>query len=76
MWNNIREEGCTVRGSGLRRVKAKLENLHPDDDAQVMCKSTPFDFRGEHFEGPMSCAKSWGRSQMFGYWYIRDDKCR
>ncbi|TFK32385.1 hypothetical protein BDQ12DRAFT_701200 [Crucibulum laeve] len=74
IWSNIWQKDCTAPGSGLRVLEAKLQNVHSDDDALVMCKSTPLDLRGEHYEGPMSCA-NWGGWQMFGYWNIRDDEC-
>jgi hypothetical protein len=39
-----------------QRFEAHLENIHEGEDGEKLCASTPYDFFGQHFEHPDSCA--------------------
>lgn len=40
----------------MQRYEAHLENVHGGEDAEVLCASTPNDFKGLHIDHPTSCA--------------------
>ncbi|EDR03467.1 uncharacterized protein LACBIDRAFT_295225 [Laccaria bicolor S238N-H82] len=73
-WDRFTDKGCTAPGSGLRRFDAHLINLDYADGWNVMCSSTPADFNGLHFNGPMSCVNHL-LAGVFGTWHVVDGGC-
>jgi hypothetical protein len=39
-----------------QRLEAHLESIHEGEDGEKLCASTPYDFFGQHFDHPDSCA--------------------
>jgi len=73
-FQQLEDKGCVAEGSGRRRFLAHLVNYHDGEDGEKLCASTPFDFRGRHFDKPQSCV-NWGKTGIYGFWEIDDSSC-
>ncbi|EJF62421.1 hypothetical protein DICSQDRAFT_169461 [Dichomitus squalens LYAD-421 SS1] len=71
-WDPIRYMGCSPGRSGMRRYEARLMNLRHGDDWDLMCRTTPADISGIHFDHPDSCEDKNGRT---GVWDVPDGWC-
>lgn len=60
----------------LQRIEMKLFNYNSEiDDWSDMCRTTPLEYKGVHYDGPMSC-KSQGGQNVIGSWFVDDHDCR
>ncbi|KAJ7608736.1 hypothetical protein FB45DRAFT_945810 [Roridomyces roridus] len=73
-FSSFSDKGCTAKGSGLRRIESRLEDLGAGDDWREMCTTTPADFYQMHFDAPHICA-NWGLWGVYGIWEIEDRNC-
>ncbi|KIJ95960.1 hypothetical protein K443DRAFT_682652 [Laccaria amethystina LaAM-08-1] len=75
-WDEVNDMGCTPQGSGKRRIEMKLFNYNSKiDDWSDMCRTTPLEYKGVHYDGPMSCENQGGQN-VIGSWFIADHDCR
>lgn len=75
-WDEVHDMGCTPQGSGKRRIEMRLFNYNSEiDDWSDMCRTTPLEYKGVHYDGPMSCEYQGGRN-VIGGWFIDDHDCR
>ncbi|KAI0353005.1 hypothetical protein OH77DRAFT_1497513 [Trametes cingulata] len=54
-WGSFESTGCTPGKPGYRRYESRLYGVNKDDDANMMCATTPATIKGVHFEHPGSC---------------------
>ncbi|RDX53918.1 hypothetical protein OH76DRAFT_1479680 [Lentinus brumalis] len=72
-WDRFEYIGCSPGHSGIRRYKAHLLNLHPGDDWDKMCNTSPADIFGVHYDRPTICVNEKGG--RMGIWDIPDPHC-
>jgi len=77
-WRDIKDHGCTSRGSGIHRYEGHLEGyLEPNEfkaNWAEMCATTPHSMFGKTYKSPTQC-KHWPGIGVYGYWELPDDKC-
>jgi len=77
-WRDIKDHGCTSRGSGIHRYEGHLEGyLEPGEfkaNWEEMCATTPHAMFGKTYNSPTQC-KSWPDIGVYGFWEIPDDQC-
>ncbi|TBU46629.1 hypothetical protein BD309DRAFT_953781 [Dichomitus squalens] len=72
-WDTLRDKGCSAGERGYRRFTAGLLNLRSGDDYDEMCRTTPANIGGVHFDHPTACERNWfGRT---GIWDVPDGRC-
>ncbi|KAH9943284.1 uncharacterized protein BXZ73DRAFT_97334 [Epithele typhae] len=63
-WGAFRE---VASAPGKKRYEARLMNLRHGDTWDDMCRTSPADFRGRHFEHPTACEDRDGRTGVFEF---------
>ncbi|GLB45596.1 hypothetical protein LshimejAT787_2400540 [Lyophyllum shimeji] len=74
-WELVKEKHCTAPNSGLRRIEAKLSVVHPGEDPEILCLTTPLTIKGHTYERPLACPH-WGEHGFWGIWNLPDDACQ
>ncbi|KAF8075267.1 hypothetical protein FPV67DRAFT_625232 [Lyophyllum atratum] len=74
-WEFTKQKDCIAPHSGFRRIEAKLGGVHPGENPERLCLTTPLTIYGQTYERPNACP-NWGKYGFWGIWDVRDDNCR